>query len=236
MGARGVLFDILFTEPSMYGPEDDTLFANLIRDSKIPAFMPAASEKGFVKEPIPVLREAITGVGGVHFSVDVDGIVRRAPPKLPGVQGEVFSLPEAMYQVLTKPSDIHPDTDHLLRFYQPKGIPFVSFYDLMLAYRDLENGKPLDASIQNLKDRVLVVGFSAPGLHDLKPIPTDNEAPGVLVPATALANRLSGEGLSLVSLPIYLGISFALLLALLVFGSLIETPKLSALLVGFILP
>jgi adenylate cyclase len=239
VGARGVLYDILFTESSIYGVEDDQLFANLIQEAQIPTFMPAASEKGFVKEPVAPLLPAVTGLGGVHFKVDVDGVLRRAPSFLPGPQGEIHSLPEVAYLTLAKGEKKERSAfseRHLLRFYRPDGIPFVSFYDLILAYRGQENGQPLPENIRGLKDRVLVVGYSAPGLHDLKSIPTDNEAPGMLVPATALANRFSGAGVSIASRWIYVGVSLGFLLAILFAGSLLRTPKLSALLVFGIFP
>jgi adenylate cyclase len=237
-GAKGLLYDILFTEPSFYGSEDDDLFAKMIKDAGVPTFMPAASEKGFVKEPVPVLKAAVTSLGGVHFKGDADGVIRTADPILPGSQGEVLSLPEAAYEKLANKSELLtlPPQDRLLRFYGAKGIPFVSFYDVILAYRALENGGALSPAIQQFKNRVLVVGFSAPGLHDLKPIPTDGEAPGVLVPATALANRFGDAGMTPVSRWTYLGLAVAFLLAVLLAATLIETPKMSAFVVGFLFP
>lgn len=239
VGSRAVLYDILFTEPSSYGVDDDEAFAKQIKDANVPSFFPAASEKGFVKDPVPQIRTVASGLGGVHFSVDADGVIRRAPQTLEGASGQVLSLPEMAFQKLQKGS-VDPNEisarEKLLRFYQAKGIPFVSFYDLILAYRQLQSGQAIPDNVSNLKNRVLIVGYSAPGLHDLKPISTDNEAPGVLVPATALANRFSGEGILVTSTRTYLLCSAALLIAILFIGFLIETPKLSALFVIGIFP
>jgi adenylate cyclase len=108
-GAKAVIFDVLFTEASSYGPEDDRRFAQaataagnvvvpffLTRDSKPPnpsepAFLQKAglaipgppprhqSTYRAVVTPIPPLLAAAGALGNVECSPDPDGIYRRVP-------------------------------------------------------------------------------------------------------------------------------------------------------------
>jgi adenylate cyclase len=108
-GAKAVLFDILFTEASSYGPEDDTRLAQaaaaagnvtaaffLSRENKDPnpseadllskagLKIPGPRPRGLpryrsVVTPIPPLLNAAGALGNVESSPDVDGIYRRVP-------------------------------------------------------------------------------------------------------------------------------------------------------------
>jgi adenylate cyclase len=106
-GARAVIFDILFTEASSYGPEDDQKFARAVAaagNAALPFFLsreakpPNPSEAELLKQagltipgpapldqpiyksvvtPIPPLLAAAAALGNVESSPDADGIYRR---------------------------------------------------------------------------------------------------------------------------------------------------------------
>ncbi len=108
-GAKAVILDILFTEPSSYGPDDDQQFAQaaaqagnvvvpffLTRDTKPPnpseadllkqagLTIPGPSPGGqpdyrAVVTPIPPLMSAAGALGNVECCPDLDGIYRRVP-------------------------------------------------------------------------------------------------------------------------------------------------------------
>jgi adenylate cyclase len=112
-GAKAVIFDVLFTEASSYGPEDDQRFAQaaaaagnvvvpffLTRDAKPPnPSEPALLHKAgltipgpaphhqsiyrAVVTPIPPLLAAAGALGNVESSPDPDGIYRRVPLVVP---------------------------------------------------------------------------------------------------------------------------------------------------------
>jgi adenylate cyclase len=112
-GARAVIFDLLFTEPSSYGPEDDHRLAQaaaaagnvilpffLSREeksanpseadllSKASLDIPGPGPRGLpvyhsVVTPIPPLLNAARTVGNVESRPDADGIYRRVPLVLP---------------------------------------------------------------------------------------------------------------------------------------------------------
>jgi adenylate cyclase len=105
-GARGIIFDIIFSEPSSYGKEDDLEFARAIRRAQN-VFLPIgmSSNPGYSKDisaikrfgiedkapgipfreaqsyvpPIGELMGEAKGLGDVTVSPDSDGVYRRIP-------------------------------------------------------------------------------------------------------------------------------------------------------------
>jgi len=106
-GARAVIFDILFTEESVYGSQDDREFARALQegptflacfltreDKPLHPLTPEVLRKGALQfsgtgppgpayravlPPLGPLLEAATGVGNVESGPDPDGIYRRLP-------------------------------------------------------------------------------------------------------------------------------------------------------------
>ncbi len=111
-GAKAVIFDVLYTEASSYGPEDDQRFAQAVAGGNVvlPFFLsreakpPNPSEADLLKKaglfipgppppdqttyrsvitPIPPLLAAAQALGNVETSPDVDGVYRRVPLVVP---------------------------------------------------------------------------------------------------------------------------------------------------------
>lgn len=112
-GAAAVIFDLLFTEPSVYGRDDDHRFAGAVAGAGnvvLPFFLsqrpPTAADNAAavpaksslpvqgapprgtktyqtILAPIPVLLEAARGLGNVESSPDADGTFRRLPLLVP---------------------------------------------------------------------------------------------------------------------------------------------------------
>ncbi|NIP30952.1 MAG: CHASE2 domain-containing protein, partial [Candidatus Dadabacteria bacterium] len=104
--AQAVFIDILFTEPSSYGLEDDRIFADAIRNNSN-VYLPIFLTKNFYKQsdqdtnllkrvsldkniktsasfksaitPIDMVKEAIVSSGNVTIAPDKDGIYRKVP-------------------------------------------------------------------------------------------------------------------------------------------------------------
>ncbi|MEJ5331072.1 MAG: adenylate/guanylate cyclase domain-containing protein [Desulfobaccales bacterium] len=142
-GARAVIFDILFTEESRYGPEDDRKFARAL--AEMPAFLacfltredkplhpltpevlgkgalrlsgpgPPGPEYRAVIPPLGPLLQAATGVGNVECGPDPDGIYRRLP--LAGrFQGHSLPLLAfAAYSRLGNPGEWRYESGELVR-------------------------------------------------------------------------------------------------------------------------
>ncbi len=104
--ADAVFMDILFTEPSSYGQEDDALFAEAAKRASnvyLPLFLtqqektPTSEDEEFIRHiaigdriypaltfnsaitPVDVLKSPIKGSGNVTISPDEDGVYRRIP-------------------------------------------------------------------------------------------------------------------------------------------------------------
>ncbi len=87
--------DLLFTEPSRFGPDDDRAFARAIRKAGNVVLAAHFSQEKIVLEtsegettiiirrvlnlPLPRLRDPATGYGSVNIPPDVDAFIRRAP-------------------------------------------------------------------------------------------------------------------------------------------------------------
>jgi adenylate cyclase len=216
--AKAIVFDILFTEDSSYGVDDDKTFADMLGDSKIPAFFPAASAKGTVKNPIKPLAEVARALGRVDFENDSDGTFRRVPSLL---QNDL-TLPAAVAQHFNSDSSF---SDHeILRNYQESAFAVHSVYEVLKYYRDTEDGKPSSVDLSGLQNKIWVVGYTAPGLYDLKPMSTDKKAPGMLIVASSIANRLTHTGLASVKNEIYILILIILIVAVIFSMNLVNEP------------
>lgn len=111
-GAKAVIFDVLYTEASSYGPEDDQRFAQAVAGGNVvlPFFLsreakaPNPAEADLFKKaglaipgpppreqadyrsvvtPIPPLLAAAQALGNVETSPDADGVYRRVPLVVP---------------------------------------------------------------------------------------------------------------------------------------------------------
>ena len=132
-GTRAVIFDLLFTESSIYGREDDEKFAQAMRAAGnviLPFFLSQGSREphpgtatilqqhslpingappGFGKEyqailpPIPPLLAAARGLGNVEGSPDPDGVFRRLPPAVPFQDRWLPLLAFAAFQLFHQP-------------------------------------------------------------------------------------------------------------------------------------
>ncbi|MGZ3690389.1 MAG: adenylate/guanylate cyclase domain-containing protein, partial [Pseudobdellovibrio sp.] len=198
--AKALVFDLLFTEDSSYGPEDDRMFADLLAKSKVPVFFPAAHSSGAVKDPIPVLKKTATGLGRVDFSNDGDGVFRHVPDLLEASDVNSVTLPQKVFSYFNPGSFLSYDW---LYNYKEQAFPVISLYDVLKIYRELQENKNSSADLAAFKNKIWVVGYSAPGLHDLKPTSIDKQAPGFMLQATALANRFENLNLKSESITAY---------------------------------
>lgn len=205
--AAAVAFDVLYTEPSVYGVYDDQALGEAItRNGRFVGarFLEIGQERApatEVTEPIPEVADAAARLANVSDQPDPDGIFRRAglTARIAGEDAPVPSLGVGAWLVggggLAELPDLaHLDDDGtaLLRY---RGGPDVfTTYGaagiIQSELRILEGGEPtIDPA--SLAGKYVLFGFSAPGLLDLRPTPVSRVSPGVLVHATALDNLLS---------------------------------------------
>lgn len=180
-GAKGVAFDLLFTERSFLKAEDVKFKTSIIKHN-IPVYLPGASSKETIKDTIKILKDVSRGHGTVEIIPDMDGVVRRAPTNF-FFNGKViksFSEGIASDHGVKKRELERIDQ---FQFYPLRSVPQVSYFDVLTG-----NFKK-----EIFKEKIAFVAYTAPGLFDLKPTPVERQAPGVLIHISALENRLEGN-------------------------------------------
>ena len=205
--ARSVAFDIIYTEPSVYGESDDEALALAEENSGI--VIQALNvlvdyEKGITREqpPIPQIKNSAAMLGAVVSAKDDDDIIRRgrldyeydgityptlgtAPIFMQGEQNELEKAPRLK------------DGTVLLRYqkdideYHP-----CSAYDILHS-NDIYNGdvEPEEDEFyyepEDFEDSYVFVAYYGPGLYDICSTPVSQVFPGVGVHITTLDNYLT---------------------------------------------
>ena len=200
-GARVVAFDLLFTEASGYGAEDDAAFGEAIR--RTPRFVCAAfCGRDRVTLPIPDVATNATRVANVQDAPDPDGVFRRATLLRPdaGRRGGMPSLGLAAWSLGAgvaaerHPAPVDSAGRLLLSFAGPDGrhATFGAAAVIESALR-LERGEKPAVDPSVFSNAYVLVGVSAPGLMDVRPTPVSRVMPGVEVHAAVLDNLLTGD-------------------------------------------
>ncbi len=159
------------------------------------------------KAPIRPLAESSAGLGNVHIPPDPDGIYRRLPLVfrhgdrwIPSLGLAVVLHLERSGSLVLDDIGLHLGTktvpldrrgDFLLSFYgEGREYHRYSASKVVQSFVALqEGGKPI-YNPEVFRDKIVFVGFTAPGLFDLKPTPMSSVYPGLAVHATLVANLL----------------------------------------------
>lgn len=227
-GAGPVAYDVLFTEASQ---QDDALAAALARNGQVrlPVVLDAPGLNGAAYRedaPAPGLTEAAAGLGHVNLTVDDDGAVRRLPLYL---QAGERTWPHLIVPLAAArgpaPAPPAPHSGDELFAASPEALiyrgPPGAFRTLSFA--DVLSGETPAAF---LKDRLVLVGATAPGLGDRYATPATPHGelrPGVEVQAALLQTLIEGGGPRSLS-PAWVLILSLLPLGLLVAGFLVLRP------------
>lgn len=215
-GAKILFFDFLFTEPSAYGHADDERFSSMIKESGIATFFPAGARNDSIKPPIAELAKNAKGVGAVHFKSSDDGVYRKVPSSLTGNNGEIKSISYLLAHYLGHDS---LSVENAIHFYK-NPLSATPFYLLLQAYHQLQLAEAgqdhllLKTIREKLKNKIWMVGASAPGLMDLRPTPIRSNSSGVSVHASSLLNLLRKEEVRFASFYYYFLIAPVLLFLL----------------------
>jgi adenylate cyclase len=218
-GARAVVLDMVFSEPSPYGGEDEWLAAStaaagrvflplfftsnaggavglerlaLPRPPRLPR-MPA--REGKVTLPLPMLLKAMRGGGNAQANPDRDHVYRRI--------GLFVSRGKRVYPALALATAIYAqpgldlsrvpfaaDGGMSLRFYRKGSFRTYAISELIQSQVRRQAGEPPYVPAVELKDKVVVIGATASALLDNRATPIDPAGAGFELHATALANLL----------------------------------------------
>jgi adenylate cyclase len=251
-----VIFDILFIEPHKDHQADDrylvrmaqqlpyTYFASArlaadpqeeqtgglaLRELRglVPGPNAQAEARAAMLVPMPGIRD--TGrFASINIIPDADGVIRRYPLYI-DVYG--WRLPSMAARVTQDLGIALPADDSFALVWRGPGFSFetISFHDV---FSDLERKQP-QRPADEFTGRVVIVGSSATGLHDLKLTPMGVNYPGPEIIATAVDNLINGERIH--EAPAWSGAAITalcLLILVLAFNAGLGTLPLGALSLG----
>jgi adenylate cyclase len=289
-GARALVFDVLFTEPSGYSVEDDQALADAAAENgrvagalflsraqgaeRWPEGVPAPglevsgletwlARSARLREalqypratfPIPELAVSARALGNTSLAPDKDGVFRRIPLFSLFAGRVVPALALAAYlagdsgphRLEVRPGYLEVDGRAVpldargaavLRFRGPS-LTHLSFSAAQVLSSEVtlrEGGKP-EVDPAMLKDRYVFLGFTAPGLFDLRPSPVQGVYPGMEIGATALDDLLSGDFLRVMPWALAAALILALAVGAGLAGSFASRAGLGALVYVLALP
>lgn len=196
-GARGIAFDLIFSENSIYSVEDDFELAAAMK-AGVPIINAAVVEKsGRVTLPIQSLLDAAK-VGNVSAAADDDGVFRHYMIQSPNALHDIYNLPFALYQIANANfsaaqfSEFQDQRSRLsVNFHGAQGCyPSFRIVDIIRSFAALESGEKPSIALETFKGAWVFVGANAPGLLDLRPTPLGKDFPGVQFNAAVFDNIL----------------------------------------------
>ncbi|HTL71195.1 MAG TPA: SpoIIE family protein phosphatase [Candidatus Eisenbacteria bacterium] len=221
LGAKAVVFDILFVEPS----DSDKLVSDVARSADNVFFATAMGEPKrengrFVtaREEAPLIesyRQAAKGTGYVNVKTDIDGKRRRVYPVM-WIDGKPrfhLSLRVAMDALGLRPEAVDLSPGRSLRLSPSLDIPLdedgymlvsyagqwrkvfkhYSYVQVLYAASQKQRGEKPMLDLSELKGKICFVGLSALGSHDTSPIPIQAVYPMMGLYANALNGILERD-------------------------------------------
>jgi len=216
---KAVVFDILFSDPDVFNPKSDadfdasiaktnnTFFPMLIvggsedtqrqiKIADIPGVTAVPDEtpdaNATVNMLLPYFKSAIESgrLGTQNVMLDTDGVTRNYPVY---AEGDGWRIPSLPARIGREFGWTEPTTDHMLLNWRgkPYSYKYISFAD---AYREKGDEKEPLAE-DEFKDKIVIIGSTAPNLYDVRSTPMAEMYPGVELLATAIDNYKHGDSL-----------------------------------------
>jgi adenylate cyclase len=218
LSPRAIVFDILFTDPDLNNIESDAYF-NEVLGGMDNVYLPfiRLDEENDARYGIPLddfgsmlgfqqnsagktgtrvglaLPDAIAPehwrLGLINFNEDEDGVGRSYWVSMPAYDWNLPSLPARVAYDLG--SEL-PDKPSIRLFWRgdKNDLKHYSFSDIYSRITGASSGGLQES---DFRDKIILIGTSATGLHDLRVTPIDNLYPGVEILATALSNLKNEE-------------------------------------------
>jgi diguanylate cyclase (GGDEF)-like protein len=199
-GAKMIGLDILFTEHA--SQTDDRALAEAIEKAGN-VYLPIVFESPQgITYPLPALRKKAAGLGFINCFPDSDGVNRRIPLIIPYQKKYypqfAFAMacdfletpPDAVVRSINIPLEENGSFiinwagkwNHTFKHY--------SFWDIVEAHKAYKAGGKRAPLLAAFKDKICLVGFSAPGTYDYLPIPIEAVYPNIGLHANVLNSIL----------------------------------------------
>ena len=213
---KAILFDIIFADPDRLRPDDDAYLTEVAAQYQNLFFpyvrmqlaqqgegmdLDSYGERlGFIELAqnrrgedtallLPYLALALDGrLGAINFIEDGDGVGRRYPLYL--TEGD-WQLPSIVNKIAEYLGYAIPVNESLLLNWQGAVLsyPRISYSEL---YSDMSREKPQRAD-DEFKDKIVIIGSTATGMHDLRVTPMGSLHPAIEIIATAIDNLRKGD-------------------------------------------
>lgn len=205
--AANVIFDIFFTEPSVYGAEDDIAFANSCKKygKVIQTMFINDAENESALFPIPQLKETAAIIGNITSAKDSDDIIRKARFSQFHEEKEYPSLgltpillnssnPQLELKNIQKKVPLTKDNTVRLRFRGDiNRYVHYNAIDIIQSWEDYQNGKEPLIAPSNFENCTVFFLLYAPGLYDICSSPISKVYPGAGIHITMLDNYLQND-------------------------------------------
>lgn len=193
-------YDILFTEPSVYGPEDDASFAKslatcLNTKPVIAQFWNGDETDPVITKPLDIFADSAVFVANTTSIKDSDDIIRRT--RITDiVNGEKLTFMGFVPPFLNGDSleNLPYQKDGTLKLNYKGSIDDYAHYtamDVLKSIEAVENGQEPELESSNFQDAHVFIVYYAPGLFDICSTPVNKVYPGSGVSMTALDNYLT---------------------------------------------
>lgn len=212
--AEAIAFDVLFTEPSVYGDDDDKAFAAACEDyGRVVHAMyadDASSSPDDLIFPVDPIRRSAGVIGSTVSAKDSDDVMRRGRISFKGDDGEYPSLGVAPLVISGMTIDeikaSHPvekGETFLLRYRSSLDVynPYRAS-DVLQSYYDYIAGREPLIPPECFTGAYVYYAYYAPGLFDICSSPLSQVYPGCGVHITELDNFLSNDFMRTVPEPL----------------------------------
>jgi adenylate cyclase len=219
---KAVGLDMIFSEASPYGGEDELLAAAINKAGNVfmplffsgndipgtdlfrfalqadPGFSRLPVKKGIKSVPVPQILAALHGSGNAFFASDRDGVFRRFQHFI-HCQRRVypsFSLALALFvdpKIKMEQIPFSKDGGLNLKFYSKGSFERFSISELIQSQVRLQEGQAAVVPADKFKNKIVLIGATAPGLLDNRPSPVNAAGSGFELHATALSNFLARD-------------------------------------------
>jgi adenylate cyclase len=204
-GARVIAYDIQFTEPTV-PREDNALIEAVDRASATSSVVLATTEVGQggqtnVFGGDQVVRQAGARAGSSNYVNDSDGVIRRMPYAVEGLESFGIVAAEEFEE---------------RRFPAREGFEWIDYQGPAGTVESVSFSRVVEGRVpaELIRDRIVVIGATAPSLQDVHPTPLGGGAPmsGPEIQANAIATALAGFPLD--SGPGWLNVALIVLLGM----------------------
>lgn len=179
--------------------------------------------------PLRMFQKSASEIGVVNFEADEDGVARRVPLMYPFKKS---ALPQFAFSIYKKASDLdqkdiqktleqYPlsdQTEALIKWYGRSGnegvFPYLTVSSVLVSAFKYIGGAEPDIDPSYFKDKIVIVGATAPGLWDYKPTPFSSlePCPGMEIHATILSNLIKNDFIK--PYPVWLELILIVIMAL----------------------